>query len=171
MNIRLILPCAEYKEKIWNYKKAFELAGEEPHGTASLNSATDFETWLKNALCEMNEETVRPGLVPAWTFLAVNENDEEVGMINIRHRLSEYLFNFGGNIGYSVSPLHRRKGYGAEMLALGLQEFRKLGTDKCLITCNKNNIASAKTILHNGGVLENEVINNGETIQRYWITL
>ena len=42
-----------------------------------------------------------------------------------------------------------------------------------MISCNKENLASAKTILRNGGVLENEVVDqrNGEVLQRYWITL
>ena len=35
--------------------------------------------------------------------------------------------------------------------------------------CNKENIASAKTIIKNGGILENEVVDNGAVIQRYWI--
>ena len=39
------------------------------------------------------------------------------------------------------------------------------------MTCNKQNIPSAKSIIRNGGVLENEIIDEGETIQRYWISL
>lgn len=36
--------------------------------------------------------------------------------------------------------------------------------------CDKDNIGSAKSIIKNGGVLENEFINlNGKTMQRYWI--
>ncbi|MBQ6292791.1 MAG: methyltransferase domain-containing protein [Lachnospiraceae bacterium] len=40
------------------------------------------------------------------------------------------------------------------------------------MTCNKNNIGSAKSIIRNGGVLENEFVNSdGELEQRYWIDL
>lgn len=28
-----------------------------------------------------------------------------IGMINIRHKLNEYLFEFGGHIGYSVGKI------------------------------------------------------------------
>lgn len=35
--------------------------------------------------------------------------------------------------------------------------------------CDKANIGSAKSIIKNGGILENEVIVNGVTQQRYWI--
>lgn len=38
--------------------------------------------------------------------------------------------------------------------------------------CDKENIGSAKSIVKNGGVLENEFINSdGKTIQRYWIDI
>ncbi len=42
-----------------------------------------------------------------------------------------------------------------------------------LITCDKVNIASAKTIQKVGGVLENEVVSSytGEIIQRYWVEI
>lgn len=39
------------------------------------------------------------------------------------------------------------------------------------MTCNKNNLASARTIIKNGGKLENEVIEDNKIVQRYWITL
>ena len=92
-------------------------------------------------------------------------------MIDIRHRLNEYLLQFGGNIGYSVRPSQRRKGYATEMLALALEECRKLGLDRALVTCDKSNIGSAKTIQKNGGVLENEVLEGDRITQRYWIAL
>jgi len=57
------------------------------------------------------------------------------------------------------------------MLALGLKECVKLNIKRVLITCDKDNIASAKTILNNGGVPENEIQRGDHTIQRYWITL
>lgn len=40
-----------------------------------------------------------------------------------------------------------------------------------MITCNRDNIASEKTILANGGIFEKEVLGNGEYMKRYWITL
>ena len=41
-----------------------------------------------------------------------------------------------------------------------------------LMICDKDNIGSAKSIINNGGILENEFINsNGEIEQRYWITI
>jgi len=41
-----------------------------------------------------------------------------------------------------------------------------------LIVCDKDNIGSVKSIINNGGVLENEITDEDGTIeQRYWIDL
>ena len=57
------------------------------------------------------------------------------------------------------------------MIVLALQECQKLGIKKVLMCCDKENTASARTIIKNGGILENEVLDNGVWIQRYWIEL
>ena len=62
------------------------------------------------------------------------------------------------------------------MLKLMLNVCREYGEEKILITCDKTNDASRRTIVKNGGELENEIVDDaglGECgiIQRYWITL
>lgn len=57
------------------------------------------------------------------------------------------------------------------MLALALDRCRGLGLNRVLVTCDRLNVASARTILANGGVLENEVPQDGRVTQRYWIDL
>ena len=57
------------------------------------------------------------------------------------------------------------------MLGLCLAECRAYGLERVLITCGKNNLASAATIRAAGGVLENEVPQEGSLTQRYWVTL
>mgnify|MGYP000819324954 FL=1 len=70
-----------------------------------------------------------------------------------------------------MRPSERRKGYATAVIALALDECRKLGIEKVLMVCNKENTGSAKSIQNNGGVLENEINVEGETVQRYWIQL
>lgn len=91
--------------------------------------------------------------------------------MNIRHYLNDKLFETGGHIGDGIRPSERRKGYATAMIGLALEECRKLGIDRVLICCDKDNIGSAKSIQRNGGVLENEVEENGNIVQRYWIEL
>ncbi len=170
--LKLVLPTPEYKEKVMNYKREFIESGDSMDGTAGLNNAETFEAWY-SAFCDnLNEKTVRAGVVHATTYLAVSAIDGRlIGMIDIRHHLNDYLLNFGGHIGYSVRKSERQQGYATEILALGLSECVKLNIKKVLITCDKNNVASAKTIINNDGKLENEIVHGNGIKQRYWITL
>ena len=77
----------------------------------------------------------------------------------------------GGHIGDGIRPSERGKGLGTEMIALALEECRKLGISEVLMCCKKTNLASARTIEKNGGVLENEVLDDGVSVLRYWIKL
>lgn len=92
-----------------------------------------------------------------------------VGAVNIRHYLNDSLLLDGGHIGDGVRPSERRKGIASKMISLALLECKKLGIEKVLMVCNKNNIGSAKSIKNNGGILENEIFVNGVIVQRYWI--
>ena len=105
-------------------------------------------------------------------FLLDEDRNRLLGAVNIRHRLNDYLLREGGHIGDGIRPSERRKGYATEMIRLALIECKKLGMDRVLIVCDRDNVGSAKSIIHNGGILENEFVNSdGEVEQRYWITL
>ena len=120
----------------------------------------------------LKESEPKEGYVPASTFFVYDrERDILVGAVDIRHSLNEALLLDGGHIGDGVRPSERRKGYATAMIALALDECRKLGIEKVLMVCNKENTGSAKSIQNNGGVLENEINVEGETVQRYWIQL
>ena len=83
--------------------------------------------------------------------------------------MNEQLVIGAGHIGCGIRPSERGKGIGTQMLALAIEKSKKLGINRILICCDKENIASARTIIKNGGVLENEVIDEGVLVQRYWI--
>lgn len=170
--LKLVLPSPEYKEQLSDYKREFIKNADSMDGTAGLRNAETFEEWY-NAFCDnLKEETVKEGLVPATTYMAISINNGRlIGMIDIRHRLNDYLFNFGGHIGYSIRKSERQQGYATEMLGLALIECLKLKIRKVLITCDKDNVASAKTMINNGAKLENEILEGNRITQRYWITL
>lgn len=133
------------------------------------NDYHDFDNYLDKL--EIQEAT--NGLVPDSTFFLYDEEkDMFVGAVNIRYYLNESLLKKGGHIGVGIRPSERRKGNATLLIKLALDECKRLGIDKVLVTCNKDNIGSAKSILNNGGKLENEVLDEkGTIIQRYWIEL
>ena len=132
------------------------------------NNPRNFDYYLENL--ETKEETER--WVPdSVYFLHDTKRDILLGAVNIRHKLNEELLRTGGHIGDGVRPRERRKGYATEMIRLARIECRKLGLDRVLMVCNKDNVGSAKSIIRNGGILENEVEDNGSIEQRYWIEL
>lgn len=122
---------------------------------------------------DLSEKTVSSDRVPATLFLCIRNLDNKiVGTIQIRHRLNEKLLFDCGHIGDGVRPSERRKGYATEMIKLALEECKKLGIYEVLMTCDSDNIGSEKSIINNGGVLENIVIDeNGKKIKRFWIKI
>jgi predicted acetyltransferase len=96
-----------------------------------------------------------------------------MGTLSLRHELNDMLMRIAGHIGYQIRPSQRQRGYGTELLRLGLQKARQLGLTRVLVTCDENNIASQKVIVYNGGQLENSVAVEGSHIPklRYWIDL
>jgi len=107
------------------------------------------------------------------TFLLAFAGRELIGRVSIRHTLNDYLLQVGGHIGYGVRPAFRRRGYATEILRQALVIVGELGVDKALVTCDDDNIASARTIEHCGGVLHDVVHppSGGPARRRYWIGL
>ena len=154
-------------QQIEDYKNEFIVNDETIHGAANM-TALSIPEWVQFAENTKYKETVTPGFVTAHTFFALDDN-KIVGIINARHELNDYLLNFGGHIGYSVRKSERRKGYAKKMLNYTSEFLFSLGLEKILITCDKNNIASKRTIESCGGILENEVIEESRITLRYWI--
>ena len=156
--LKLVEVSENFREQVLEYKDEFDNNNEILHGTAGLGKAENFEEWLKAIVDNSFEETVRQGFVPSSTYLAVRvEDDKLLGMIDIRHKLNEYLFNFGGHIGYSIRKSERRKGYATKMLSLGLEKLKEMGFNEVYGQSSKGNIGSQKTIENNNGILLDEV--------------
>ena len=172
MSLKLIFPSKEYKEEWYSIVKEIEDKDEKMTPYALKGETENYDIYLKNAENNSKGLNIKKDRVPSDIYFLVEEGKSRIlGAIDIRHSLNDYLYNFGGNIGYGIRPSERRKGYATKMLGLALDKSRELGLEKVLITCNKENIGSAKTIIKNGGKLENEIIEGNILTQRYWIEL
>ena len=154
--LHLRQPEASDREQVMAYREEFLAIDSRMDGTCALDQYDDFDAWLANVRAYSAPETTPAGKVPATQYLALDENEHLVGMVNLRHCLNDYLLEFGGHIGYSVRPADRKNGYAIQMLKLALDEAKALGLDRVRIACDRYNIASAKTIQANGGVLDGE---------------
>ena len=151
MAVKLIKLTKDYYNELasmideWKYDQEINNTDTSPYAIFK-NDYHDFDNYLNNL--ELKE--AKDGLVPDSVFFLLDEDRNKlIGAVNIRHYLNDYLLKFGGHIGDGIRPSERKKGYATKMIELALIECKKLGMDKVLITCNKSNIASAKTIIKN----------------------
>lgn len=169
MKLKLVKLELEYRRHLEEMMEEWCGTGEKivPYAIRK-NDYRNFDHYLANL--EITKE--KDGKVPDTTFFCLDEERNIfVGAVNIRHYLTEEMLLNAGHIGDGVRPSERRKGVATKMIGLALQECKKFGIDRVLMVCDKENIASAKSIQRNGGVLENEVVVGGVTEQRYWIEL
>lgn len=172
---KLVTPTIKYKEKAKNFLNEFYEYNSPINGCGGLDrflKNNTYEEWLEKIDADQKRE-VTENKVPTKTMFLVNEKDDIVGIINIRLALNEKLRKRNGNIGYSIRPTQRGKGYNKINLYLGLLECKKHGLKKVMLDCEKNNLGSAKTIQALGGILEREYLDEelNEIEQVYWIDI
>ena len=151
--IKLVVPTIELKEKALQYRKEHFDNGESViNGSELLDKIDAYEEWLESVTKNADPKTVSKEWVLTDTFFAMNEEEEIIGIIDLRHTLNDFLIDFG-NCGYSVRPSKRNKGYATEMLHQILDVARQAGLSEIHLSVEKSNIPSVKTIVKNGGYL------------------
>ena len=133
-----------------------------------LDTPDGFARFVQWRLDRARDDSPRPtGHLPATFYWVVDDADPDtyLGSIAVRHGLTPFLLEVGGHIGYSVRPSARRRGVATEALRQVLPHAAALGIDPALLTCDLDNVASARVIEANGGVLEDV----RGTKKRYWV--
>ncbi|HEX3778845.1 MAG TPA: GNAT family N-acetyltransferase [Pseudonocardiaceae bacterium] len=135
-----------------------------------VDSAAGFAAWVARLVDESDPTkpvaTGRRRCTCRWII----EGDQVVGGIALRHELDDFVRRVG-HIGYGIRPSARRRGLATWALGRMLDEARLVGLDRVLIVCEDDNLASARTIERNGGVLEDLGDAEPSVLRRYWITL
>lgn len=164
--MRLIRPTASLREAFLEMAHEMRAAGDDKYAAA----IDDFDAFLERLRDAEDPAKVSPHLVPGSTFWLV-EAGRVLARSGVRHGLMPHLEVEGGHIGYDVRPSARGQGVGTRLLALTLVEARRLGLLRVLLTCDDDNIASARVIEKNGGeAIESTVSpDSGKRVRRYWI--
>ena len=142
-------------------------------GTSFGRGECDLSTYLKECHDEEDAGKIPAVRVPQRTFWLVDRNNKTLGAVRVRHPLNERLLQYGGHIGYYIRPAERGKGYGTKALQLALEQIRRLGVDRALLTVHPDNLASQRVVLANRGVLDGQGMDplTGTLANRYWIGL
>lgn len=126
-----------------------------------------FETLLRMASTAADTSTTPPPGHVHCDHRWILDGADMLGFVAVRHQLgNQFLRTLGGHIGYSIRPSARRRGHATAALALALGRAAELGLTRVLVTCDVDNVGSARTIEKNGGVLETELQGK----RRYWIS-
>lgn len=166
--IFLIEPSIDYKNEYIEMVTEWESTGDMVPFVLKFDYS-DFNVMIQELINLRDLPREDTSKVNSSTFWLVNYQKNVIGIVNIRHQLNDGLRYRGGHIGYGIRPSERMKGYATEILKLALSKAKELGIERALVTCDKDNIGSAKTIQKNGGILDSEEVVNGIEIQRYWI--
>ncbi|MFZ2149607.1 MAG: GNAT family N-acetyltransferase [Minisyncoccia bacterium] len=166
--LKLILPNRKYAASYIKMEREFEVEGIRGAAGSldALYSLKDFSSYNKKAVEKRKGINIPKGKVPSTLYWAVVGN-KVVGRLSLRHRLWKEAS--ASHIGYAVKTSERRKGYGTEMLRLGLLQAKKLGIKKVVMGCREDNVGSKKIIEANGGIFMKKYLKEKVSKLRFYI--
>jgi len=179
--LQYIRPTKELEEKAIDFINEFYEYNSAIEGVNGLHRyLNNYDEWLNKIEVERTQ-MVDDKVVPTETYFLVRESDQRiVGMATLRLGLNKRFQRFGGNIGASIRPTERKKGYSKSILYLGLLKFADHGISEIMLDCDKNNLGSASCIKALGGQLVKEeyiedldcikqdyIINVQDSIEKY----
>jgi len=167
-SLRLCRVTRENSSDLAEYAREFADSGE----SCFVLPGNDPEAFLARVeMFEAGENLPENRVRMSWFWLL--RGDRIVASSRLRHELIPVLLLDGGNIGYEVRPSERRRSVGRELLRLTLDEARRIGLRRVLLTTEPINLGSIGVILANGGVFTDTSIspNTGLKMNRYWVTL
>ncbi len=167
--IKLIEPNEIYLQ---SYKEAYEEYVDNNVSTYSFTDTSSCDIFAKFDRYK-NEYDLPPGRVGEDKYWLVDdEKTYFIGEVSIRHRLNDALANRGDHIGYGVRYSEWNRGYGTKMLSMALEKAKEMQISPVLITCNDDNLASARVMEKNDFVLGDKIlvsIDGEERLtRRYW---
>ena len=145
----------EDAEKEWQFVAAMP---ENENGLTNRWHGVSREKFISEALPRMINNSkgidLPESFVPDTTLFLWND-DEIIGQFRLRHYLPKSLIP--GHIGYFIAKEHRGKGFATEGLRLTLEYGSAIiPEDEFYMRLNKDNPASLRVMLKNGGRIVGE---------------
>ncbi len=170
--IKLIVPTEEYLQ---SYKEAYDEYADNGVSAYSFTDSASCDIFAKFDRYR-NERDLPPDRVGEDKFWLVDDEKAYfIGEIAVRHRLNDALRQRGGHIGYGVRYSEWNRGYGTKMQGRALEKAKELHMSPVHISCNYDNLASARVMEKNGFALGDTVIVSvdGKDLltRRYWKTI
>lgn len=158
-----------HEHAIRRFEKDFDDAGEVRIPAWFADRSWSHATRVERVNGWERGEYLGEGWVPCTTRF-VEEDGALLGVVNVRHELTEQLRQVGGHVGYSVRPSARRRRVGVRLLEAGLAVLAELGIEQALLTCDDSNLGSIRIIEHHGGQLSDAIdsAEGGRTL-RFWV--
>jgi predicted acetyltransferase len=169
--LELVLPTTRLHDALLDCRREWG-PGEHEDGLMltdedEIEAVAGFAEWVHFWLSRTHPAGERcppsPHCSPRWII----DDGQVLGGIVLRHIYDDQV----GQIGYGVRPSARRRGVASWALGQMLVETRAaLDVDHILVPCLDTNIASARTIESQGGVLEGlREREDGVLLRRYWV--
>ncbi|WP_207797265.1 GNAT family N-acetyltransferase [Arthrobacter glacialis] len=136
-----------------------------------FETTKDFEAWIKRLTMPADPAMLFSGVQVNTSRFWIVEHETYLGAIELRHVLTPIMLEAVGHIGYNIRPTARGRGIATWALKAILPHARSMGLTRVLLTCDEQNLPSARTIEKNGGVLEDIRSTEIGVKRRYWIDL
>lgn len=155
----LVEPSMEYANQIVAYRNEMLEIESDFDGCLSLKRMPDPKEWVSYCLNWGNpKRVVANEEIKGTLLMCIRKSDNKlVGMIQILHNRNTFAEKYAGDIGYSIRPSERKKGYAKWMLSHVIDYCHVLGIEDISISCLVENEASKKVILSNGGMYKDTV--------------
>lgn len=168
---QLVTPSAHYESSFRAYIN--ELGNEERYPFVLDLDATNFQDYLAELERFRLGINLPDGYVDSATFWLI-EDDELVGVANLRQRLNTAIAHVGGHIGLSIRPSARGKGLSTLLLkwVCEVASERRIGEKgQLFVHCYEHNVASQNMIISVGGYLDSTVSVGDVNVCRFIIDI
>lgn len=171
--MKLILPSYAYRNSYYEGISDAKKFGDIKEMGNAYRQGESFNMMLKRLKNRRNGLDLAKNDVPATIYWIINDENNLVGTIDLRHILKHNYLTTLGHVAYYIFPKYRNNGYASIALKLAIKKYKNMNISKIMITCLKSNTPSKKVIEKYGGILKKETFMEqyNDYVEEYWIDI